>query len=268
MNISSITPFHQPPTFSPMDTLSSNESAENVGSVLQPVEEVSEAADTLTVAEHAFAHSRQSEPFGDNSKEKLEAQHELGRHESQQEQIEQQQIRELSARDREVRNHEQAHAAVGGQYAGAPRYQYQRGPDGINYAVSGEVSISTGAVSGDPQQTIEKAQIIRRAALAPADPSQQDRRVAADASQMEAQARVELAELQQQEQLEQTRAKDQSMEARDSISDKQNTDKASSELSEEQNTFQRLSSQLEQRIVGRDIEPQVSNLGQLASRYT
>ncbi len=95
-----------------------------------------------------------------------------------------------------MRNHERAHAAVGGQYAGAPVYQYERGPDGVSYAVSGEVSISTGAVSGDPQATISKAQQIKRAALAPADPSPQDRRVAANATQMEFEARQELAEIQ------------------------------------------------------------------------
>jgi hypothetical protein len=105
---------------------------------------------------------------------------------------EQEIIRELSARDREVRNHERAHAAVGGQYAGAPTYTYKRGPDGINYAVGGEVSISTGSVPGNPEATIIKAQLIKRAALAPANPSPQDRRVAAGATQMEAQARSEL----------------------------------------------------------------------------
>ncbi len=118
------------------------------------------------------------------------------RQERQQLLVEQEQIRELASRDREVRNHERAHAAVGGQYAGAPVYQYERGPDGVSYAVSGEVSISTGAVSGDPQATISKAQQIKRAALAPADPSPQDRRVAASATQMEFEARQELAEIQ------------------------------------------------------------------------
>eukprot|EP01026_Neomeris_dumetosa_P052371 TRINITY_DN46319_c0_g1_i8.p1 TRINITY_DN46319_c0_g1~~TRINITY_DN46319_c0_g1_i8.p1 ORF type:complete len:240 (-),score=28.68 TRINITY_DN46319_c0_g1_i8:18-737(-) len=44
----------------------------------------------------------------------------------------QREIADLSARDREVRAHEQAHAAVGGLYAGAPTYQYERGPDGVN----------------------------------------------------------------------------------------------------------------------------------------
>ena len=50
-------------------------------------------------------------------------------------------IRDLSARDREVRAHEQAHASVGGQYAGAASFTYQRGPNGVSYAVGGEVPI-------------------------------------------------------------------------------------------------------------------------------
>jgi len=54
-------------------------------------------------------------------------------------------------------------------------------------------------VPNDPQATIKKAQQIKRAALAPKDPSSQDRKVAAEASKMEAKARQELADLKQQE---------------------------------------------------------------------
>jgi len=114
----------------------------------------------------------------------------------QQLQQDQQVIAELSARDREVRAHEAAHAAVGGQYAGAPSYTFQRGPDGVSYAVGGEVSISTGGIANDPQATIAKAQRIKAAANAPADPSSQDRQVAAQAAQLEQQARAELVTLQ------------------------------------------------------------------------
>lgn len=101
-------------------------------------------------------------------------------------------ISQLAARDREVRAHEQAHMAVGGAYAGAAKYQFQRGPDGVNYAVGGEVPIDV-SKAANPEQTIRKAQIVRRAALAPAEPSPQDRLVAAEASRMEMQARQELA---------------------------------------------------------------------------
>lgn len=117
--------------------------------------------------------------------------------EGKQEQQQQREIQVLAQRDREVRAHEQAHAAVGGQYAGAPTYQIQRGPDGVGYAVSGEVPISTGK-EATPEATLRKAQVVRRAALAPAEPSPQDRNVAAQASRLEAEARLELAQQQQQ----------------------------------------------------------------------
>lgn len=106
---------------------------------------------------------------------------------------------QLKARDREVRVHEAAHASVGGRYAGSASFQYTRGPDGRNYATGGEVSISVSEVAGDPQATIEKARVIRAAALAPAEPSAQDRRVAAEAAQMELTARSDLQSLQSEE---------------------------------------------------------------------
>lgn len=109
------------------------------------------------------------------------------------------QISELSARDREVRAHEQAHAAVAGQYGSSPTYSFVRGPDGVSYAVGGEVQIDTSPIPGDPEATLRKAQQISRAANAPAEPSSQDGRVAAQAAQMELQARIELRELQLQE---------------------------------------------------------------------
>ncbi len=108
---------------------------------------------------------------------------------------EKKQIQELRARDREVRAHEQAHAAAAGALAkGAPAYEYQKGPDGQLYAVGGHVSIDTSAVSGDPKATLDKAGKIQRAALAPSQPSQQDRAVAAQAAALASQARAELAQ--------------------------------------------------------------------------
>ena len=111
-----------------------------------------------------------------------------------------QQLLELQARDREVRQHEQAHLAAAGPYVkGGPKYTYQKGPDGRQYAVGGEVSIDTSAVEGDPEATIAKARIVRQAASAPVDPSSQDRAVAAAASKMESEARQELRQQEQQE---------------------------------------------------------------------
>jgi len=106
---------------------------------------------------------------------------------------ESQQVAELKSRDQEVRTHEMAHMMVGGSLVrkGAS-YQYQTGPDGQRYAVGGEVSIDSSAVSGDPSATIRKMEQVKRAALAPAEPSSQDRAVAAAAAQTEAAARLEL----------------------------------------------------------------------------
>ena len=58
----------------------------------------------------------------------------------------------------------------------------------------GRYNIDTSPIPGDPQATIQKAQRIRSAALAPANPSAQDRSVAAQATRLEAQARQELQE--------------------------------------------------------------------------
>jgi hypothetical protein len=103
------------------------------------------------------------------------------------------QLRELEERDHEVRAHEEAHRQAGGHYVrGGPSFKYEVGPDGRRYAVGGEVQINTSPVRGDPEATIRKMQQVRRAALAPADPSTQDRRVAAQAMAVERQARVEL----------------------------------------------------------------------------
>lgn len=107
-------------------------------------------------------------------------------------QEEQQEISKLQARDNEVKAHEQAHIAAGGQYVrGGAHFEYQTGPDGEKYAVGGEVSIDVSKESGDPQATITKMQVVIRAALAPANPSSQDRSVAAQATRIESEARAE-----------------------------------------------------------------------------
>lgn len=112
----------------------------------------------------------------------------------QQELQEQQEIEQLKSRDLEVKTHEQAHAAVGGRYAGAPSYSYELGPDGKQYAVAGEVQIDVAPVAGDPQATVQKMQQVRAAALAPAEPSSADRRIAAQAAQQQVQAQAELVQ--------------------------------------------------------------------------
>ncbi len=101
--------------------------------------------------------------------------------------------RELATTDREVRAHEAAHlAAAGGLAQGGASFDTVRGPDGRPYAIGGEVSIDV-SPGRTPEETIAKAQQIRSAALAPADPSAQDYRVAAQAAQMAQQAQQALA---------------------------------------------------------------------------
>ena len=104
---------------------------------------------------------------------------------------EQEVVNELRTRDAEVRSHEAAHMAAGGGLTGGMSLSYQVGPDGKRYAIGGEVSIDASPGS-TPEETVLKAQKIRAAALAPAEPSAQDRAVAARAGQMESDARSQL----------------------------------------------------------------------------
>ncbi|MEM6666414.1 MAG: putative metalloprotease CJM1_0395 family protein [Pseudomonadota bacterium] len=104
---------------------------------------------------------------------------------------EEKQVQDLKQRDREVRAHEQAHAAVGGPYAGAPQYQFTTGPDGKKYAVSGEVQIDA-SPERDPEATVRKMDIVIRAALAPAEPSSQDLAVARQAQETRQKAQAEI----------------------------------------------------------------------------
>ena len=106
---------------------------------------------------------------------------------------EQRQVAELKERDREVRAHEMAHVAAGaGLVTRGASYTYQTGPDGQRYAIGGEVGIDT-SPGRTPEETLAKAERIRAAALAPAEPSGQDRQVAAQASRMAVDARLEIA---------------------------------------------------------------------------
>jgi len=105
---------------------------------------------------------------------------------------EEKEVEKLKQRDREVRTHEQAHVSAGGQYVrGGIKYEYQKGPDGRNYAVGGHVNIDVSEAE-TPERTIVKMQQVKRAALAPAEPSGADRSVAAVAAQKEQQARADI----------------------------------------------------------------------------
>lgn len=159
----------------------------------EPENERVEAREQKEDEDKESSDNQQNAQSQDQSSQSEEEQSALQRELAEKEiQLEQQQIADLRSRDREVRAHEQAHAAVGGQHAGSPSYEFESGPDGNRYAVGGEVQIDTAPVPGDPQATIEKMQQVRAAALAPAEPSGQDRSVASDAALKQSQARAEL----------------------------------------------------------------------------
>ncbi len=151
------------------------------------------AAQPLVDERSASAREEADKP-GDSAANADKGKSRAGEPSPQQQRLEQLEIAKLASRDQEVRAHEQAHLAVGGSYAGAPTYTFTRGPDGKRYAVGGEVSIDVGVVPNDPAATLRKMEVVIRAALAPAEPSAQDLRVASQAQAQMTQARVELAE--------------------------------------------------------------------------
>lgn len=107
---------------------------------------------------------------------------------------EERKVEKLRQRDRKVRAHEQAHlSAAGGLAVGGANYEYETGPDGKQYAVGGEVKlrIPDGAT---PEEDLRIALQVERAALAPADPSPQDRATAAKARHKAGEARLEITE--------------------------------------------------------------------------
>jgi hypothetical protein len=160
------------------------ESPQNKNAALPPIEE-SAAADKARAEQTA-------------DKAALTARRESNRNpspaaaEPQQQAVDQAQVNELAGVDRQVRAHEAAHAAVAGALAGAKSFSYVTGPDGVRYAVAGEVSIEFGEVAGDAEATLRNANQVRAAALAPAQPSAQDFHVAALAGQIIAQAQIDV----------------------------------------------------------------------------
>jgi len=128
------------------------------------------------------------------------AQHHVEQEQKQQQRVkdaELKQSQQLGRVDREVRAHEAAHAAVGGRFTRGTSFTFRLGPDGRLYAIGGEVKIDTTPVPGNPEATLQKAETIRAAALAPIEPSNQDRSVALAASRMAALARLEIQQQRQ-----------------------------------------------------------------------
>jgi len=143
--------------------LANRQEARRDQDVVAPAEHDHRSENAVEVAEE---HAKPSDDLSDEDKEVVVA---------------------LRNRDAEVRAHEAAHAGIGG---GSPSYSFQRGPDGRQYAVGGEVQIDTSGGS-TPQETIAKMNRVRAAALAPASPSGQDRAVAASAARRAAAAQAE-----------------------------------------------------------------------------
>jgi hypothetical protein len=101
-------------------------------------------------------------------------------------------IEQLKAIEEKVKAHEAAHKSAGGALTGPVSYSYTRGPDNRNYITGGEVQISI-SPGKTPQETVSRMQQVIQAALAPADPSPQDRAVAAQAAVQQQEASQELA---------------------------------------------------------------------------
>lgn len=180
----------------PTATEKQNNSADSAAPTYSPNGKVAKKGKDSAEGEAKGAESKGAESEEAKGEEKADATEEKKPNGQQLDEQELEKVDELKSRDQEVRVHEQAHAAVGGQYAGSPSYEYERGPDGKSYAVGGEVQIDVSPVQGDPQATIQKMQVVRRAALAPAQPSAADRSIAADAANKATQARAELAQQQ------------------------------------------------------------------------
>ncbi|MEK4228250.1 putative metalloprotease CJM1_0395 family protein [Solibacillus sp. FSL H8-0538] len=101
-------------------------------------------------------------------------------------------IQLLKQTEQNVIAHEQAHKAAGGGVTGAISYSHTTGPDEQRYIVAGEVSIDVPSRS-TTDETIAILEKVKQAALAPAQPSPQDLRVAASAAAQILQTKSELS---------------------------------------------------------------------------
>lgn len=231
MNIAPVTVYTPTQSLAPSqavaDVLPKNGEA-GVNALFAPVEEVIETAISSSMHKEPIVYAK-PEPHKQTEAEQAEVA------EIESDDADSTLLQELRARDQEVRNHEQAHKAMGGQYAGAASYTFQQGPDGNRYAVGGEVPIDMSEVADDPQATLEKMQQIERAALAPNEPSAQDRQVAAEAGQKAAQAMSEIAQERRDQQHEENLALKEQREKIELEKDKAKKEQEEAEKKAEQN---------------------------------
>jgi len=120
-------------------------------------------------------------------------------------------VQQLAAVDREAKAYEQMDAAIVRSDTTNPGFDYESSLDRPIYSVSGQASIDTSAVENDPRATLEKAQVIIRAALSAAEPSAADRQVVSQAKALALQAMSELGE---------TKINDESLAASDQVEQK------------------------------------------------
>lgn len=98
-------------------------------------------------------------------------------------------IDELKSRDKEVRTHEAAHTTNPELIKiGSAQFDYTIGPDGKAYATGGKVTLSTGN-SKTPEEALSKAEALKKASMAPGEPSPQDSQALNSAVAMEFEAR-------------------------------------------------------------------------------
>ncbi len=101
-------------------------------------------------------------------------------------------LKVLEERDNEVRAHEQEHLNAAGEHArGGPVFETYTASNGKTFVTGGKVEVDLGE-TGDAKKTADKMAKIRKAALAPATPSQQDRAVEAEAAGKESAARAQM----------------------------------------------------------------------------
>jgi len=176
----------QPATESrPVEQRAETSTTGNVGAGLRlPEDNVTLSGQKPEIVQNQASASEKAAEKAPASAEKTAS--EATRTEAEDPQV-QQQVSRLKQIEEKVKAHEAAHKAVGGSLASSASYSYTQGPDGRNYITGGEVQID---MSGGrtPKETIAKMQQVIRAALAPADPSGQDRAVAAQAATQMAQA--------------------------------------------------------------------------------
>ncbi len=197
MNINAAIHNNYPPAIGYSPWNSTDKAIDPVAGIKNSSHHDSEVSNAVSDAGSNTKANRSSSPESSNTRKKQQS----NVYDSQLTRAELQLVTELKKVDSEVRRHEMAHVAAGGSLiTSGANFTYKRGPDGQNYAVTGEVSIDTSAIPGDPQATLQKMKKVKNAALAPAHPSAQDLKVASQATSMASKALSELMMLRAEEQ--------------------------------------------------------------------